>query len=84
MLRGVQAGSTCYLTTCWSLSLVGDQVFVVRGSSAGRDWRIGSPVIMGSSLGAWRRALDTSTAPVLQLDGTQMIVVMVPNGPSLI
>ena len=81
-LRGNQDGSTCFATTCWSLTLVGDQVFVLHSADAGHTWRIGSPVVMGSSVGAWRRALGTSSAPVMQLDGTRMLVVMTPTTPS--
>jgi hypothetical protein len=78
-LRGNQDGSTCFGTTCWSLALVGDQVFVLHSTDTGHTWRIRSPVIMGSSVGAWRRALGTSSAPVIQLDGTRTLVVMTPD-----
>jgi hypothetical protein len=74
-----QDGSTCDATTCWSLALVGDQVFALRRADHGRAWRIGSPVITASSVSSWRRSIDTGSAPKLQLIGARTIVVMTPD-----
>ena len=74
-----QDTSTCDATTCWSLALVGDQVFALRRAAAGNTWRIGSPVVTASTVASWRRAIDTGSAPKLQLIGARTIVVMAPD-----